>query len=497
MVPESIQVLLPFNPLYHIVDGFHQVLAYQSPPNVLSLLAVFALSVLLSYCQCAFVPSCELRNDGCVMKTDSLLVVDQVGKAYLDYGTEIRRVLSWFTGAPPKQKKRILEDINFQMKKGEAVGLVGENGAGKSTLLKLIVGTLKPTTGRISVNGSVAAILELGMGFNNELTGRQNAYHSATLMGQQHAEILRVMPEIEAFAEIGDYFDQPMRVYSSGMQMRVAFAVATAFRPDLLIIDEALSVGDAYFQHKSFDRIRKIQQEGTSLLIVSHDKEAILRLCDRVVLLDQGGIMQDGPPEIVMDYYNATLSSRQNSSVEVTQLDNGIVQTSSGTGEAKVKQVTLLDEQGVAVRNVLVGQMVTMKVELDILEDLPELVVGYMIKDRIGQTIFGTNTHHLKQPLLALTKGQAVEIKATFAANLGAGSYNVSISLHASDTHLEQNYHWLDYALVFEINNAYEPFFIGTNYLMPSIQQHTEGSAPIMPLTVSQENSSNGLIGDK
>ncbi|WP_240009558.1 ABC transporter ATP-binding protein [Marinomonas algicola] len=400
-----------------------------------------------------------------------LLEVKQVGKAYLDYGTEIRRIISWLTGAQPKQKTSILSDINFSMQKGEAVGLVGENGAGKSTLLKLIVGTLKPTAGTISVNGSVAAILELGMGFNNELTGRQNAYHSATLMGQQHDEILKIMPKIEAFAEIGDYFDQPMRVYSSGMQMRVAFSVATAFRPDLLIIDEALSVGDAYFQHKSFDRIRKIQKEGTSLLIVSHDKEAILRLCDRVILLDQGGVVQDGSPDLVMDYYNATLSSRKNSAVEITQLDNGVVQTSSGTGEAKVKQVSMLDSQGQPVGNLLVGQMVTMRIQLDIHEDLPELVVGYMIKDRIGQTIFGTNTHHLQQPLLELVKGQTLEIDATFAANLGAGSYNVSISLHASDTHLDANYHWLDYALVFEVNNAHEPFFIGTNYLMPAINQ--------------------------
>ncbi len=430
------------------------------------------------------------------MKKDCLLSVNQVSKSYLDYGTEIRRVLSWFTGAAPKQRNIILNDINFKLQQGEAVGLVGENGAGKSTLLKLIVGTLKPTSGEIAVHGSVAAILELGMGFNNELSGRQNAYHSATLMGQQHKDILRVMPEIEAFAEIGHYFDQPMRMYSSGMQMRVAFAVATAFRPDLLIIDEALSVGDAYFQHKSFDRIQKIQKEGTSLLIVSHDKEAILRLCDRVILLDQGGVMQDGPPEIVMDYYNATLSSRQNSRVEVTQLDGGMVQTSSGTGEAKVKQVTLLDSQGKPIRNVLVGQSVTMKLELEIHEDLPELVAGYMIKDRIGQTIFGTNTHHLKQPLMSLKAGNKVEINATFAANLGVGSYNVSISLHSSDTHLEKNYHWLDYALVFEVNNAHEPFFIGTNFLMPAIEQNTtvQHNTKVTTESASAQQESNHNI---
>jgi lipopolysaccharide transport system ATP-binding protein len=243
--------------------------------------------------------------------TQPVLQVSNLGKAYRQYDSELNRVASWF-GFPtkPASEHWVLRGISFAVTSGEAVGIVGQNGAGKSTLLKLITGTQKPTQGDIAINGRVAAILELGMGFNPEFTGRQNAYHAAGLMGFQHSDIEGIMPEIEAFAEIGEYFDQPVNTYSSGMQMRVAFAVVTAFRPEILIVDEALSVGDTYFQHKSFNRIREFQKQGTTLLIVSHDPGAIQSLCDRAILLEGGVVIKDGNPEEVMDYYNALVRHR-------------------------------------------------------------------------------------------------------------------------------------------------------------------------------------------
>ena len=185
--------------------------------------------------------------------TKDSLVVEKLGKAFKTYASEWHRFLSWF-GVPVSVAKEVwaLKDISFRVKYGEALGIVGQNGAGKSTLLKLITGTLQSSCGQINVNGRVAAILELGMGFNLEFTGRQNVIYSGGLMGFSNKQLRKVMPEIQLFAEIGEYFDYPMRMYSSGMKMRVAFAIATAFRPDVLIIDEALSVGDAYFQFKSF-----------------------------------------------------------------------------------------------------------------------------------------------------------------------------------------------------------------------------------------------------
>ena len=227
--------------------------------------------------------------------SDVRLHLRDVGKAYREWGSEWRRFASWFGMHPkPESEDWVLRHVSFEVRAGEAIGIVGQNGAGKSTLLKIVTGTLRPSEGVVATAGTIAAILELGMGFNPDLTGRENVLHSAALMGHPNDKVLAAMPEIEAFAEIGEYFDHPVRTYSSGMQVRVAFAVATAFRPDVLIVDEALSVGDAYFQHKSFDRIRQFQKQGTALLLVSHDAAAIQSLCSRAILLERGHVLRDG-----------------------------------------------------------------------------------------------------------------------------------------------------------------------------------------------------------
>ena len=203
--------------------------------------------------------------------------VSGLGKAYKQYPSRWSRLAEWIIPAsrPRHVDHWVLRDISFRVHPGEAVGIVGINGAGKSTLLKMITGTTQPTEGRVSVTGRVAALLELGMGFHPAFTGRQNAIMAGQLLGYTMEDLARLMPDIEAFAEIGDYIDQPVRVYSSGMMVRLAFSVATAQRPDILIVDEALSVGDTYFQHKSFDRIRSYSREGTTLCRAS----AIARSC--------------------------------------------------------------------------------------------------------------------------------------------------------------------------------------------------------------------------
>src|ERR1700712_2690256 len=251
----------------------------------------------------------------------SLLRAKDLGKAYRTYRSEWQRIGRWLgIKSAPREEHWVLQHINFEINAGEAIGIVGQNGAGKSTLLKMLTGTLQPTTGEVQVNGRIAAILELGMGFNPELTGRQNVYHAAGLMGFNTPQIDEVIEDIEAFAEIGEYFNEPVRTYSSGMQMRVAFAVATAFRPDILIVDEALSVGDSYFQHKSFERIREFQEQGTTLLLVSHDKQAIQSVCDRAILLDGGRLAREGKPEEVMDFYNALIAEKENATVQLREL---------------------------------------------------------------------------------------------------------------------------------------------------------------------------------
>ncbi|QLU67398.1 ABC transporter ATP-binding protein [Citrobacter freundii] len=399
--------------------------------------------------------------------------VNNVGKAYRQYKSKTGRLIEWISpfDITRHSLKWILNDISFEVAPGEALGVIGINGAGKSTLLKLITGTTKPTTGNIEISGRVAALLELGMGFHPDFTGRQNAYMAGQLLGITAEKITELMPEIEAFAEIGDYIDQPVRVYSSGMQVRLAFSVATAIRPDVLIIDEALSVGDAYFQHKSFERIRQYRAMGTTLLLVSHDKQAIQSICDRAILLNKGRIEMEGEPEAVMDFYNALLADKQNQSIRQLE-NNGKTQTVSGTGEVTISSVNFYDENQNITECIAVGKRVRLEVNISVETDIPELVVGYLIKDRLGQPVYGTNTHHLKQTLTLLKKGDKRSFIFSFDANLGIGSYSIAIALHSSNTHLTKNYEWRDLAVVFNVINIEKNDFVGVAWLPPELEIH-------------------------
>ncbi len=398
-----------------------------------------------------------------------ILIVSNVGKSYKKYSGKWARVAEWLTGKDQHQKKWVLDDINFVVNPGEAVGIIGVNGAGKSTLLKIVTGTTEPSRGFVKMQGRVAAMLELGMGFHPDFTGRQNAVMAGQLLGISTIEINACMPAIEQFAEIGDYIDRPVRTYSSGMQMRLAFSVATAVRPDILIVDEALSVGDAYFQHKSFNRIREFREQGTTLLIVSHDRSAIQSLCDRAILLESGRVAKDGPPEEVMDYYNAIIAQKENSVVEVKRLEDGRAQTSSGTGEASVVSISILSESGEVVEYLDVGQKVTLAIEVEVYKDIERLVLGYGIKDRVGQVIYGTNTDLTSQVIHQVAAGARLSFRITFCANLGPASYSVHTALSSTDTHLVNNYEWRELALVFHVVNISKNQFAGYAWIEPEI----------------------------
>lgn len=405
----------------------------------------------------------------------NLMQVSGIGKAYRNYRSEWQRFARWFgMKTVPAEEVWVLKNVNFTIEAGQAIGIVGQNGAGKSTLLKMITGTLQPTEGSIKVNGRIAAILELGMGFNPELTGRQNAYHAAGLMGYSAEQIRKAMSDIYEFAEIGHYFDEAVRTYSSGMQMRVAFAVATAFRPEILIIDEALSVGDAYFQHKSFNRIKEFQEQGTTLLIVSHDRASIQVLCDRAILLEKGTVIKDGAPEEVMDFYNALIAEKENSTVQIKQMADGRTQTVSGTGEITVEEIAMLSDVGVPIEYVDVGQPVTLRVVAKAHQDIERLVLGYGIKDRLGQVMYGTNTHLKDQALENVKAGERVEFKIAFDMNLGPGSYSIQTALCSTDTHLVDNYEWRDMALLFNVMNVNKHHFAGCAWMDPVIEVTVE-----------------------
>ena len=227
--------------------------------------------------------------------------VKNLGKKYKRYKSQWRRLADWLThgrfGKP--ELCWALKDINFNIQSGESVGIVGLNGAGKSTLLKILTGTARPDEGSIYVHGRIAALLELGLGFHPEFTGRENALMTCRMLGLSAHESQAIFPQIEAFSELGDFMDQPMRVYSTGMQMRLAFSAATAVQPDIFIIDEALSVGDAYFQHKCIQRVRSFKDNGVTILFVSHDPGAVKSICEKALLLDKGKLLKEGSPESV------------------------------------------------------------------------------------------------------------------------------------------------------------------------------------------------------
>lgn len=400
------------------------------------------------------------------------VTVTHLGKAYKQYPSRASRLKEWLDprNRPRHQLHWVLQDISFSIQPGQALGIIGINGAGKSTLLKMITGTTRPTSGSIQINGRVAALLELGMGFHPDFTGRQNVYMAGQLLGYSVADITELMPAIEDFAGIGEYIDQPVRVYSSGMQMRLAFSVATARRPDVLIVDEALSVGDSFFQHKSFERIRQYRQQGSTLLIVSHDKQAIQSICDSAILLSAGRLLMQGEPEAVMDYYNAMLADHQGQQVQQHVRADGKVATVSGTGEVVVSAIVLLDEKGREVEVVDVSQPVCLRIEVTANSTVDRLVLGYGIKDRLGQIIYGTNTHLTGQPVYGLVEGNRYVYNVRFSANLGVGTYSVQTALVSDENHLTNNYDWRDLALMFEVVNMSKPDFAGCAWIEPVIE---------------------------
>ena len=406
--------------------------------------------------------------------TNPVLSVANLGKRYATFSSNLGRFASWF-GYVAKQNNEhwAVRDVSFDLPKGSALAIIGQNGAGKSTLLKLITGTVRSTSGSVQVQGRVSAILELGLGFNPDFTARQNVFLAGGLMGLSSDVLRSLIPEIEQFTELGEFFDMPVRVFSSGMSARLAFAVATAVRPEILIVDEVLSVGDSYFQHKSFARIREFREQGTSILLVTHSLQDVRVLCDRVILLGDGQVLKDGPPDEVVDFYNALIAEKENAKLSIEQYrsNNGWVTTRSGSREASVAEIKLLSKDtGESIQLVRVDQEVVVSLSVKINQDIPRLVLGYMLRDRQGNIIWGSNTWHTQQIETELKAGTLIHFNLNFRCALGPGSYSFSPALVSSDVHTADNFEWIDNALVFDVMNADFPFFLGSNHLDAKFQ---------------------------
>jgi lipopolysaccharide transport system ATP-binding protein len=396
--------------------------------------------------------------------------VTNLGKAYKQYPNRWSRLAEWvvpFRGAR-HQLKWALQDINFRVHPGEAVGIIGINGAGKSTLLKLITGTAQPTKGEAVATGRVAAMLELGMGFHPDFTGRQNVFMSGQLLGLSVEEIARLMPEIEAFAEIGDYIDQPVRVYSSGMQVRLAFAVATAVRPDILIVDEALAVGDAYFQAKCYERVAQYKNQGTTLLLVTHSVGDIVKHCNRALFIQNGTLTKDGDAREVTNLYLDALFGKPGSikpNVDDLASNDG---ATMGLGIEDVfhtrpgyrKEEYRWGQGGAVILDYLIvsqGQHYPGQIESAQITDFyfkvrfdrhfDTVVPGFLIKTLEGIFLYGTNSFISTngREVIAAEPGDVVVFKFSLPMTLNEGHYLVSFGISSGDplqllTPLERRY---------------------------------------------------------
>jgi lipopolysaccharide transport system ATP-binding protein len=407
------------------------------------------------------------------MSTPKVIEIKNLSKKFKVYERHLDRLKEWFS---PSHKSRhreywALKNLTLHVEPGTVYGLVGMNGAGKSTLLKVLTGTLMPTSGTCKVNGRVSALLELGAGFHPELTGRDNVLVNGRLHGLTSAEILSKMDEIKHFSELGDYFDQPVRTYSSGMYVRLAFALASAVKPDVLIIDEALSVGDAYFQQKCLKRIQEFKKSGTTILFVSHDVAAVKMLCDRAALLDRGSVLFEGTPVEVLERYNALIAKVSEHGreylIEEPKVEGRGLE--SGSFKAVVERVEMTDESGQKLAVAVSGQAVVFTLEVTFREKIINPTVGILIRDRLGYDIFGINTHGLGLTTKTYQAGESGKFTFKMILDLGVGDYTVSTAIHASMQHTEGNYHWADRIMSFQVAPDNKQHFVGVARLRPSM----------------------------
>jgi lipopolysaccharide transport system ATP-binding protein len=393
------------------------------------------------------------------------LRVEKVSKQYRIYerpGDRLKESLS--RGLLRRHKEFwALRDVEFEIEAGTTVGIIGPNGCGKSTLLQIISGTLAPTHGDVWHEGRIAALLELGAGFDPEFTGVENVYMNAGLLGLTRRETDALFPAIERFAEIGPFLYQPVKTYSSGMYVRLAFAIAASVEPDILIIDEALAVGDAVFQHRCLRRINELHERGATVLFVSHDAGAVRALCSRAILLRAGSVIADGKPVDVLNLYQKIIMEREqaydaesgalSSTVEL-QSDQSLAPLSyayrHGDGSAEILGAELTDPAQTRVEIVESGEPLTLRVVVRFNQAVDDPVIGFLFRNSHGIHAYGTNTKEQQIEFGSVPPGEVVEVSFTFDCWLGVDQYTISLAVHSREG---QAYDWLDAALFLRVTS--------------------------------------------
>jgi lipopolysaccharide transport system ATP-binding protein len=388
-----------------------------------------------------------LQKQQCVM-SDIAISLNNVSKCYKRYSHPVDRLKEILL--PNKNHADIfwaLQEINLKVAQGETLGIIGQNGSGKSTLLQIIAGTLTPTTGEIGVNGRVSALLELGSGFNPEFTGRQNVFFNGQILGLSREEVEARFDEIAAFAELGDFIEQPIKTYSSGMFVRLAFAVAVSVNPEILIVDEALSVGDIYFQQKCFERIRDLKRLGTTLLFVSHESGTVYKLCNRAILMESGKVILDDKPRQVIDLYEAKLLKKRDTYSEALEIQKFPESNSSlplksessssrkvaevliNLPEVSVKFIKLLNESDQEIESIISEEFLQLYIGLLFSDTFEDPHIGFKIRDRTGSVIFETNTFCMEQRVGKVVSSTLLEIRFRFHVPLIEGEYTVTVGV--------------------------------------------------------------------
>ena len=341
-----------------------------------------------------------------------------------------------------------LRDVSLSVERGEILGVVGPNGSGKSTLLQIVSGILEPTRGRVVTQGRIAALLELGAGFNPEFTGRENVFLNGEILGIPRREMERVFPEIEKFAEIGAFLDRPVKEYSSGMYVRLAFATAIHVDPEILIVDEALAVGDAIFANRCIKKFEELKQRKVTVLFVSHDLGLVKRLSDRAALMVDGRVAAYGAPSEVVNRYVGLVLERQER--EQSKRDDTQAGGSyrHGDGASKVVSVDLLDAGGVSTRNLEPGEPVTVRVRARAERELDDPVVGVLIRNRLGIDVFGTNTRVERADLGRVGAGETFEVEFTFDCLLTRQDYTLTVATQYQEGYSQD---WLDDVISFSV----------------------------------------------
>jgi len=395
-----------------------------------------------------------------------ILEVKNITKIYKIYKSNFDRLKEIFTNKTYHREFVSNDDISFDLYEGETLGIIGTNGAGKSTILKIIAGVSNASSGSVIKKGRVTALLELGTGFNNEISGYENIFLNGTLIGMTQAQCHEKAQEIIDFSELGSYINEPIKTYSSGMKMRLAFSIALYSDPQILIVDEALSVGDAHFGAKCTKALALRKKQNMSIIYVSHDLNSLKLLCDRLVMLNKGKLVEHGTPQDVINKYNFLIAKLNDTddALKISEQNSN----SFGTFDVEIKKITI-NKNGQALEDFETGDKVDIELEIYSKIDTDDLTIGIHIRDKYAQDIYGTNTFY-QNVSLSLKADTTYTCTYSMQLNIGSGKYTLGAALHTSDWHTELCYHWIDNAINFNISGTKEKLFIGLCRLEPTIK---------------------------